>query len=168
MIVVNATVLSNLAIAKRLKILRELYDKVLVPYPVYEEILKGIEASYIFLDRVDKLMESEDWISLVYFTDESRKTFKALLDVLGRGEAAGIAMAEEQHLTFFSDDKVARNIARDRRVKISGTIGILKVAVEEYKISINEADVVLRKMIQGGYRSPIRSIKEVLAKNESD
>lgn len=162
MIVVNATVLSNLAIVNRLGILEELYDEVLVPYPVYEEVLNGIEAGYMFLDRVDEVIESEDWLSLAYFTDASRRTFKALLDVLGRGEAAAIAISEERSLTFFSDDKVARNIARDRGGKISGTIGILKVAVEEGKISINSADVVLSKMIQGGYRSPIQSIKEVL------
>ncbi len=47
-------------------------------------------------------------------------------------------------------------------VKVSGTIGILKVAVEEGEISIDKADVVLCKMIEGGYRSPIQSIREVI------
>ena len=83
-------------------------------------------------------------------------------NVLGRGEATGIAISKERKLTFFSDDKVARKVARDMGVKISGTIGVLKVAVEEGRISVEEADEVLHRMVKGGYRSPIRSIREVL------
>lgn len=49
MIVVNTTVLSNLAAVGRLELLRVLYDEILVPFPVYQEILHGLEASYDFL-----------------------------------------------------------------------------------------------------------------------
>jgi len=162
MIVINTTVLSNLAAANRLEILRELFGEVLVPSSVYEEILKGIESGYMFLARIDEALEREHWLSLAHLTGESRRTFKTLLNVLGRGEAAGIAISKERKLTFFSDDKVARKVARDMGVKISGTIGVLKVAVEEGRISVEEADEVLHRMVKGGYRSPIRSIREVL------
>jgi predicted nucleic acid-binding protein len=47
-------------------------------------------------------------------------------------------------------------------VKVSGTLGILELLVEEGKLSIGEADAVLSRMIQGGYRSPIQSLKELL------
>ena len=47
-------------------------------------------------------------------------------------------------------------------MEISGTLGILKVAVEEGKLSTKEADEVLQQMIRGGYRSPIESVKELL------
>lgn len=47
-------------------------------------------------------------------------------------------------------------------MEISGTLGILKVAVEEGKLSTKEADEVLQEMIRGGYRSPIQSVKELL------
>jgi predicted nucleic acid-binding protein len=57
MIVVNTTVLSNLAIANHLNILEKLFKKVLIPFPVYEEILKGIEAGYAFLKRIDEIIE---------------------------------------------------------------------------------------------------------------
>ncbi len=71
MIVVNTTVLSNLAIAKQLKILKKLFKEVLVPFPVYEEILKGIDSGYTFLKQVDEILEKESWIRLIYLTVES-------------------------------------------------------------------------------------------------
>ncbi|MCS3662082.1 putative nucleic acid-binding protein [Salinibacter ruber] len=44
MIVVNTTVLSNLAEADRLPLLEPLFGRVLVPSQVHDEILKGIAA----------------------------------------------------------------------------------------------------------------------------
>lgn len=113
MIVVNATVLSNLARVTWLRILKELFGEVLIPLPVYEEILKGIDAGYDFLKSVDEIVEKEDWITLEFFKDEHEKrAFKTLLDSVGYGEAAGIAIAKERSLHFFSDDRVARETAK--------------------------------------------------------
>jgi len=163
MIVVNATVLSNLAWVTWLSILKELFGEMLIPLPVYEEILKGIDTGYAFLKSVDELVEKGDWITLGLLKDEHEKRlFKSLLDSVGYGEAAGIAIAKRRALHFFSDDRVAREAAEQQGVEISGTLGILKVAVEEGKLSTQEADEVLREMIRGGYRSPIQSVKELL------
>jgi predicted nucleic acid-binding protein len=38
-------------------------------------------------------------------------------------------------------------------VEISGTLGMLKLAVEEGMLSVGEADGVLNQMIDGGYYS---------------
>ena len=84
MIVINTPVLSNLAAANRLEILRELFGEVLVPSSVYEEILKGIESGYMFLARIDEALEREHWLSLAHLTGESRRTFKTLLNVFLR------------------------------------------------------------------------------------
>ena len=53
MIVVNATILSNLARVDRLEILKELYGKIVIPIQVYEEILQGINEGYYFLEKID-------------------------------------------------------------------------------------------------------------------
>jgi predicted nucleic acid-binding protein len=92
-----------------------------------------------------------------------RKCFKELLVSVGYGEAAGIAVAKEQGLLFFSDDKKARQVAKEQGLGVSGTLGLgtLKLAVEAGMISIEEADKVLGEMIRGGYRSPIQSMKEL-------
>ncbi|MCK4394907.1 DUF3368 domain-containing protein [Candidatus Bipolaricaulota bacterium] len=162
MIVVDATVLSNLARTNQMSLLEKLYGQIIMPSQVHEEILKGITAGYDFLEEVNKIVEA-DWVKLAMLENEKERTlFRSLLDVVGYGEAAGIAIAKERDLVFFSDDRKARRVAHDQGVKISGTLGMLELAVEEEKLSIGEADEALSKMVQGGYRSPIQSLKELL------
>lgn len=161
MIVVNTTVLSNLARVNRLGVLKELFGEIMIPMQVYEEVLQGIEAGYAFLKAVDEVLE-EDWVTLGTLKGEERKHFKALLESVDYGEAAGIAIAKGQDFLFFSDDKVARKIAEEQGVGISGTLGVLKLALDEKKLSLKEADQVLHAMIETGYRAPIQSIKELL------
>ena len=162
MIVVDTTVLSNLARANRINLLEKFHVQIAIPSQVHEEILKGIAAGYDFLEEADKIVEA-DWVKLAVLENESERTlFRNLLDIVGYGEAAGIAIAKERNLVFFSDDRKARRVAQDQGVKISGTLGMLELFVEEGKLSIGEADAVLSRMIQGGYRSPIQSLKELL------
>jgi len=166
MIVVDATVLSNLARTNQMSLLEKLYGQIIMPSQVHEEILKGITAGYDFLEEADKIVEA-DWVKLAMLENEKERVlFRSLLDIVGYGEAAGIAIAKERDLVFFSDDRKARRVAQDQGVKISGTLGMLGLAVEEGKLSIGEADGVLSKMIQGGYHSPIQSLKELLKENE--
>ena len=161
MIVVDTTVLSNLARAKRTNLLEKIHGQIIIPSQVHEEILKGIAAGYDFLEEADKIVEA-DWAKLAVLENERERTlFRNLLDVVGYGEAAGIAIAKERSLLFFSDDRKARQVAQDQGVKISGTLGMLELLVEEGKLSIGEADEILRKMVQGGYRSPIQSLTEL-------
>lgn len=162
MIVVDTTVLSNLALANRINLLKKIHGQIIVPSQVHEEILKGIAAGYDFLEEADKIVEA-DWVKLAVIEDERERTlFRNLLDVVGYGEAAGIAIAKERNFVFFSDDRKARRVAQDQGVKISGTLGMLELLVQEGKLSIGGADEILSEMIQGGYRSPIQSIKELL------
>lgn len=105
MIVVNTTVLSNLAQVQRLDLLHELFGEILIPLPAYEEILRGLEAHYTFLQAVEEILE-EDWVTLGSLKPEERKLFKALLQHVDPGEAAGIAIAKRRKFLFFSDDRV--------------------------------------------------------------
>jgi len=161
MIVVNTTALSNLARVDRLGILKKLFGKITIPIQVYEEILQGINEGYYFLERVDKMTE-EGWTVFEAPTSmKGRKYLKELIISVGYGEAAGIAVAKEQGLLFFSDDKKARRVAEQEGLSVSGTLGTLKLAIEEGMISIEDADKILGEMIRGGYRSPIQSMKEL-------
>ncbi len=50
---INNTVLSNFSLVGRLDILRELFGEVYVSHEVREEVLRGIEEGYTFLERVE-------------------------------------------------------------------------------------------------------------------
>jgi hypothetical protein len=161
MIVVDTTVLSNLARTNRTNLLQEIHGQIIIPSQVHEEILKGIAAGYDFLEEADEVIE-KDWVKLAVLEDERERTlFRNLLGVVGYGEAAGISIAKKRNLVFFSDDRKARRVAQDHGVKVSGTLGMLGLLVEEGKLSIGEADEILSKMIQDGYRSPIKSLREL-------
>ena len=136
MIVIDTTVLSNLARANRTNLLEKLHVQIAIPSQVHEEILKGIAAGYDFLEEADKIVEA-DWAKLVVLENESERSFfRNLLDVVGYGEAAGIAIAKERNLVFFSDDRKARRVAQDHGVEISGTLGMLELLIEEKELSI--------------------------------
>ena len=166
MIVVNATVLSNLARVDGLRILKSLYGKIVIPIQVYEEILQGVNAGYSFLEAVDKIADEEWTVFKAPTSKKGRKYFKEILVSVGYGEAAGIAIAKEQELLFFSDDKKARQVAKEQGIGVSGTLGTLKLAVEEGIISVENADNILGEMIRGGYRCPIKSVNELLESQE--
>ena len=72
MIVVNATVLSNLARSNRIYLL-ENYGQAIIPFQVYEEILKGIATGYDFLKSIDEIV-GEDWIKLVTLESGKERT----------------------------------------------------------------------------------------------
>lgn len=162
MIVVNTTVLSNLAIANRLELLPNLYGEILVPFPVYQEILQGVEAGYEFLTRAAQFVQKGQAIHVEVPRRPSEwRLFRKLRSFLGDGEAAGIALAKSRGVLFLSDDRRARLLAAEHSVAVSGTLGVLKTAVDLDQLSIAEADAALQAMIRLGYRSPIQSLQEL-------
>lgn len=62
---------------------------------------------------------------------------------------------------FAYDDIVARREAKLLNVKLTGTLGILLKAVKRRLINQKEADRILARMIENGFYSPVRSIKEI-------
>lgn len=83
MIMVDTTVLSNLARVNRTNLLEKLHVQVIVPSQVHEEILKGIPVGYTFLEEADRIVEAE-WVTLAALKSESERTlFRNLLDMIG-------------------------------------------------------------------------------------
>jgi len=62
-----------------------------------------------------------------------------------------------------TDDRKARQVALDLGIKITGTLGILVVAVERRKISLEEANRLLKAMVESGYRSPVDELGSLLS-----
>jgi predicted nucleic acid-binding protein len=48
------------------------------------------------------------------------------------------------------------------KIPVTGTVGILKTSVLDGQIQLDQADDVLRKMIETGYYSPLRSIADIM------
>ncbi|MFQ6059275.1 MAG: DUF3368 domain-containing protein [Anaerolineae bacterium] len=168
-LVVNNTVLSNFAGVGRLDMLREVLGSFCVPTQVYSEVLTGIAVGYAFLTLVrDQVLDTsaERWIFVIELKANELALYNRLLATLGKGEAACLAIAKSRGWGLLTDDKKARKIAEQESVRLSGTLGVLRLGVKRGCFSLSEADEVLKAMIEKGYRSPFRSIGQLLEDQE--
>jgi predicted nucleic acid-binding protein len=104
----------------------------------------------------------KQWIYITNIRDAEIFLYQKLLISLGKGEASSIAIAKERNWGFLTDDRKARRIAQEQRVKFSGTLGILKSAVIRQVLTAAEADKLLSEMINRGYYSPYASINQLM------
>ena len=130
MIVVSDTSpLSNLFIIGRLDLLHQLFEKIVVPTAVMNELLelekRGIDLS---------LIRNAPWIEVVEV--KHKDSIQKLLIDLDRGEAEAIVLAESMHADWLLiDETKGRNIAKLHGLRIVGLLGILLLAKEKGLIS---------------------------------
>jgi predicted nucleic acid-binding protein len=162
-ILIDATVLSNLASVDRLDLLDLLHDTAYRASAVYEEIQCGLEEGYAFLERVDQALDSGR-LSLVTLESEREwHLYRAMPDKLQRGEAMSLAIASCRGWRFLTDDRAARIHTRRLKMSCSGTLGLLLYAVQKDYLSFEEGNVLLAKMIaRARYRSPVNDLRVLL------
>lgn len=162
--VVDNTVLSNLAFADGVVILHRLFGRVLVPVEVREELLRGIEEGYRELARAEGEIGLGErcWLYLRALASEDEEhLFRRLSATLGLGEAACLAIASETAGLVLTDDRRARRACDRLGIRYSGSLGILRLAVERGLITIDEGNAMLAAMVRHRYRSPIRDLREL-------
>lgn len=165
-VICNTTVISNFAAAGALNVLRDVVRHLYITIEVYAEIQDGLAEGYEFYAGLDgqvyPLVE-DGWLRMITFENDAELRFYGQLPaVLHRGEASCLAIAVQRKWAFLSDDDRARKVARQYGVPVSGTLGILVEAVNTQRLSLTAADELLSRMIVAGYRSPYRSIAELV------
>jgi predicted nucleic acid-binding protein len=88
-----------------------------------------------------------------------RGEFNLLLDP---GEASCLALSISRGLILVTDDLAARQLAQDRDVLVTGTIGILLALVRHGLLSLTESNAILAEMIEKRYRSPVDHLDELI------
>lgn len=160
-IVLDCCVVSNFALARSLGILETLYkDRAHITDFVAAEIMRGIQAGHSALEAIPKAALT-GWLTETGLrTAEEKQLFRSLSQSLGLGEASSIAVAKSRRYLFASDDRVARTEAAPLKVPITGTLGILVRAVATGACDARIADECLSRMVEAGFFSPVRSIRE--------
>ena len=111
----------------RLDLLGQLFDEVVVPHGVQEEVLRA----RVGVPRVEALRAAFAAGSFQVRAVEDQVAVAALSAVYGQGESEAIVlMAEEQADLLLLDDRRARQEAERRGLPVTGTIGILREARE--------------------------------------
>ena len=157
--VIDATVFSNLAYLGHVDRLRILVRPV-TPKAVRDELVAGSEL-YPFLTDATTALSTE--IQVVEMDEGSRVVFEQLRDRLDRGEAECLAIAETHDGLLVTDDGAARQLARDRDIRVTGTIGVLIELVDDDVIDEDTADAWLERLIdETDYRVPSRDFSDYL------
>ena len=165
-VIANTTIISNFAAVGRLDILRDLLGRLYITTDVYAEIQDGLIEGYDFYEGIEFHVHPpavDGWILLTALEgDEELHLFSHLPPTLHRGEASCLAIAARRGWAFLTDDSRARKSARELKVLISGTLGILVRAFAEKLLSLDEADILLHQMVKAGYHSPFSTVAELI------
>jgi len=153
-VVLDTTVVSNFAFTDDLDLVCDDPDARVVTVPaVIDEIRAGNE-DLDFLAGIEEDLDVHEGES-----DPDAE----LTDSLDYGEAHALNAALVENGTLATDDLAARELADDRGVPVTGSIGLLARLVRREVLTVAEADDVLRRWIEGSdYFSPVESVRDVL------
>lgn len=149
-IVSDTTPLNYLILIDQVHVLHELYDSVLIPQSVFDE-----------MQRAETPAEVRSWITArpgwlevrsAQATDPSLK--------LGAGESDAIALALELHAdALLLDDRKARREAQRRGLTVTGTLAVLATAARRGLIDLPTA---ITRLQQTTFRAPAALIQSLL------
>lgn len=155
-LILDNTVVSNFSQEHLLHMLVSSWDgQVITTEDVFLEYQAGIKAGK--LPAIGKFL-----FPVVELNSQERRFCSSLSTRLGAGEASCLAVAYHRKAIIATDDLFARKIAAQLDIRIVGTVGILVEAVRKNELSLSQAQAVLDMMMELGYRSPIRSLMELL------
>lgn len=153
-ILIDTTVLSNFARVKLDYVLQQIWgNEVFIALEVAEEYQVGVKTG-----RMPSLASIE--LITLTPTSEEASLSSTLPQRLGRGERASIAIAFNRGSAIATDDALARRVAYDLGISVTGTIGILQRCIERRILSARQAQQALEGMIAAGYYSPTRNLED--------
>lgn len=146
-VVSDSTTLIILSDLHKLTYLTNIFDEILLPKAVFEEISHKkpplLSANFKVVDGVK---------------DETFETLCRLLDL---GESEAIALAKEKNLPLIIDEKKGRKIAQNMGLKIIGLLGVLYINIKKGFLSQEQAEEFLQHAKENGYRISQKLIDEM-------
>ncbi len=143
-VVSNTTPLSELAKVGRMDLLREVFGQVIIPQEVYDEVTTGTHPAA-------SEVRSATWILVYSISDPNQLSILQAETELDLGECAAIALAEElQADRVLIDEWAGRRVAKNRKLLVTGTVGILLIA--KNRGLIESVKPILEAMVAQGMR----------------
>ena len=118
-IVSNTSPITNLAAGGQLSLLKQLYDQIVIPQAVYQELVRGGQTIPGAIE-----VQTLDWIQTRTVTNIA---FLSLLKgQLHEGESEAIALAIELKAEWLLiDEQLGRQVAAEQHLRFTGILGIL-------------------------------------------
>lgn len=147
----NATPLIHLAKINQLNLLKDLFNKIIIPEAVEKEVLIEDKEGY----SVIKDAINNKWIKI--------KDPKNNLELgRGNGENSAISLAKEENDQLLIDDNTAIKIANSFGVKCLRTTAIILLTYKKKLIDNFQAKKLIYELIESGYYVSPRVLSELL------
>lgn len=160
LVVSDTSPISNLIVIKKLSLLREVFDTIIIPESVNAEINELVKFNVDLSEFINA-----SWIRKEPIHD--MQTYQRLIEVLDKGEAQAITIAHEINPDFLLiDEKKGRAIAKAMGIKTIGLIGILIKAkreniIHDVKSIVDELREIARFRISDElYNEILKSVNE--------
>ena len=147
----NATPIICLAKINQLDILKKLFNKIIIPEDVKNEIIIKGKAGYsIILDAIN-----QGWIKV------KNPRFNPDLG-LGKGENAAINLAKEETDSLIIDDAFAIKVAYSLNIEYIRTSSLIFSALKNKIINKKQAKDIIHELIKTGYYLSPSLFSEIL------
>ncbi|MBI2559147.1 hypothetical protein HYW20_07545 [Candidatus Woesearchaeota archaeon] len=146
MIISNSSPLILLAKINKLNLLEKMYNKIAIPYEVYNEVvIKGKNENYSDAALVEK--DINEFIFVKDLNSESKKEAEKLKKILGSGESEAIALCvQEKARLLLIDNLEPRKIAQIKSIKCRSTPGILLEALKNKTTTFSEYESAIKEL----------------------
>jgi predicted nucleic acid-binding protein len=159
MIVCDTDILSTFGKVKAIDLLNNLFNKkLIIPYGVYEDLMKAKDAGY---DFVDEILDS---VEVIILNTEEFNEFKEIFEKeksLHKGEIQGIVIAKHQNILFLTNDKSAKRYCGENNILYMDLEEILR-AFKKINILSNDALENLIDEIERKERTKIKAKNTIL------
>lgn len=161
--VLDSSVIIALTKTGHLRLLKNLFQEIIIPQAVYEEIC--VKGKGLTGDR--ELAEVKTRGEVTVKEPEDRNMVAALIDPLGKGEAEAITLAIEINADILiMDDRLARRKAASMGIPIGGTLRVLRMMYDHKLYSLNEFVETLQTLKNVGFHISEDVIKRVSTLHE--
>lgn len=147
LIVSDSTTIITLLNIKRIDILENLFDEILIPEKVYDEVAIN----------EDIILESSLFIQKKI---KDKELYKLLSRSLDPGECEAIILAKEMKLSLIIDEKKGRKIATNLGINIMGFLGLLLLSYKKECLSEDEIIEIYNSAKKASFRVSERLEKQ--------
>jgi len=155
-VILDNTVLSNLAQVGQMALVFRLWpERVMTTREVWCEYEVAAQTGKLPLHAWSDL-------TIVELTPQEMTGAAAFALRLGAGERSCLAVAQARQGLLASDDADTRHAAQRLGIPVSGTLGILALAVRRQLLSLDQANALLADMIAAGFRSPLEKLDALI------
>ena len=150
MIISNTSPLIYLAKLNKLELVRELFNKIIIPKEVYDEVIKGKEEKYFDAIKIENSVKN-GLIEVKEITiGKELKEFAPEIDI---GELSVIQLALKlKPEMILIDDASARAIAESFGFNVKGTLYVLLKGFRKKMIDKKQIKILLNDIVTAGFR----------------